>query len=260
MSSAAIAVPAGLRHPAVPRLGRLDRRRQRAAPPCAAATPWRFDDLSGSDGISSGVSTFDDLWAEQMRAMQRAQLEMSEMQRMMDQRFAAAQAEARQLEQAGSSGRELAEQQQAQDGRCGFRWQRSYERSSGSYHEWRSESFTVIGVQPPGCAGASSLQLSQPPAAAHLGGPWLLLAAALAGFWAAATAAFHHRFHLTIYKEGSRWQLLLLWPLLLIISPEFRQQFLVAVRGQRSKQGPAEQPPSDGGAFAAPGMQAGKQA
>lgn len=49
----------------------------------------------------------------------------------MDQRFAAAQAEARQLEQAGSSGRELVQQHEAQDGRCGYRWQRSYERSSG---------------------------------------------------------------------------------------------------------------------------------
>lgn len=48
----------------------------------------------------------------------------------MDQRFAAAQAEARQLEGPSSSGQELLQKQQTQDGRCGYRWQRSYERSS----------------------------------------------------------------------------------------------------------------------------------
>lgn len=84
--------------------------------------------------------------------------------------------------------------------------------------------------------------------------------AAAAGFWAAATAAFHRRFHMTTYKEGARWQLLLLWPLLLVISPEFRQQFLAVVRGLRAQGEQGEQPPSDGSAFAAPGMPAGKQA
>lgn len=79
---------------------------------------------------------------------------------------------------------------------------------------------------------------------------------AAAGFWAAATAAFYRRFHLTIYKEGSRWRLLLLWPLLLVISPEFRQQFLAAVRGRRLAGGQQEGPPNGGGALAAPGKQA----
>lgn len=85
---------------------------------------------------------------------------------------------------------------------------------------------------------------------------------AAAGFWAAATAAFNRRFHLTIYKEGSRWRLLLLWPVLLIVSPEFRQQFMAAVRGIRSQGGQGAAAQSDGAssAFAAPGMQAGKQA
>ncbi|KAL4447294.1 hypothetical protein ABPG77_007327 [Micractinium sp. CCAP 211/92] len=259
MSSAALVVPAGLCRSAGPALGRQGPRRRRAG--LRRSAPTRFDDLTASDGIRDGMTTFDDLWAEQMHAMQRAQLEMSEMQRMMDQRFAAAQAEARQLDGPSSSGQELLQKQQTQDGRCGYRWQRSYERSSGSYHKWRSESFTVIGVQPPGCA-VTGLQLSPPAAGAHLGAPWLLLAGALAGFWAAATAAFNRRFHLTIYKEGSRWRLLLLWPVLLIVSPEFRQQFMAAVRGIRSQGGQGAAAQSDGAssAFAAPGMQTGKQA
>lgn len=71
-----------------------------------------------------------------------------------------------------------------------------------------------------------------------------------AGFWAAATAAFNRRYGLTTYREESRWRLLLLWPLLLLTSPEFREQFWAAVRhGRRSAGG-------GGHTFAAGGKQA----
>lgn len=70
----------------------------------------------------------------------------------------------------------------------------------------------------------------------------------LAGFWAAATAAFNRQFSLTTYREESRWRLLLLWPLLLLTSAEFREQFWAAVRGRR--------PGAGGDAFAAGGKQA----
>ena len=63
------------------------------------------------------------------------------------------------------------------------------------------------------------------------------------GAWAAATAAFNRGFALTPYKEQSRWGLLLLWPLYLLASPEFRAHWLAAVRGRR--------PPASGGAGAA---------
>ena len=108
--------------------------------------------------------------------------------------------------------------------------------AGGTYH--RSESFTVIGVQPPHSCG----MYAAPPAATHLAPSLgLLLAAALAGFWAAATAAFNRRFDLTIYREESRWRLLLLWPLLLLTSAEFRRQFWAAARGRRAG------PPLDAG-------------
>lgn len=64
--------------------------------------------------------------------------------------------------------------------------------------------------------------------------PVVLYPALHAGFWAAATAAFHRRYHLTTYREGSRWQMLLLWPLLLLTSAEFRRQFWAALRGRRA--------------------------
>lgn len=209
------------------------------APPCAAIQPWRFDDLSGAPDIriQTGVSTFDDLWQEQIRAMDRAQEEMADMQRLMDQRFAAARAEARQAEQ-------QVERQQQHGGSCGSSWQRSWERGGpgGAYHEWRSESFTVIGVPPPGCQG---MHVPPAPSALHLGplhGAGLLVAAAVAGFWAALTTTFHRRFYLTTYKESSRWLLLLAWPFLLPTSAQFRQQFVAALRGQRAPPAHKEQP------------------
>lgn len=216
------------------------RRRGAVFMAAAGSGPWRFDDLSGaSTGMSStsGVSGFDALWQEQIRGMERAQAEMAEMHRQMDQRFEASQREMAQVQQQdGGSGRGVEERQQHIDGGggpCGYRWQRSerHEGPGGSYHAFRSESFTVIGV-PHGCSGVGAY--AAPPSALHLG-PWtgvgLLLAAGLAGFWAAATAAFAKRFHLTIYKERSRWWLLLAWPLLLLVSAEFRTEWQQAMRG-----------------------------
>lgn len=61
-----------------------------------------------------------------------------------------------------------------------------------------------------------------------------------------ATAAFNRGFALTPYKEQSRWLMLLLWPVYVLVSPEFRQQWVAAVRGRR--------PPAsgeDGGQFVA---------
>jgi hypothetical protein len=103
--------------------------------------------------------------------------------------------------------------------------------AGGSFRAYHSESFTVIGVPPSGCSTYAQ------PAAAQFGGlagAPLLAVAALVGFWAAAVARFHQCFHLTIYKEQHRWWLLLLWPLLLLFSSEFRQQFLAAVRGRQA--------------------------
>jgi hypothetical protein len=75
-----------------------------------------------------------------------------------------------------------------------------------------------------------------------------------AGGWAAATAAFGRAYHLTTYGERKRWLLLLLWPLLLLFSRDFRQQFWAAVRGRRPGRAGADGPGSaegEGGAAAA---------
>lgn len=114
--------------------------------------------------------------------------------------------------------------------------------AGGAFRSYRSESFTVIGVPPGGCATYA------PPATAQLGGlagAPLLAAAALVGFWAAAAARFHQHFQLTTFKDQHRWWMVLLWPLLLLLSSEFRQQFLAALRGRQAGAGGAEG--TDGG-------------
>lgn len=154
-------------------------RRRRALRCAAEGGPWRYDDLSAAG--PSGLASFDDLLSQQLRSMERAQGELLEMQRQMDARFAAAQREAQRAEEAASGSGRQAEQQQGGSGPCGYRWQRQMERSGsgGMYREWRSESFTVIGVNPP-----CGMQAMPPHAATHLGpltSLGLLLAAALAG-------------------------------------------------------------------------------
>lgn len=201
--------------------------------------PWRFDDLTAAP---SDMTSFDELWGQQLKAMQRAQDRMELQRREMEQRFEAVQQEA---QAAGASGRQAV---QEHSGPCGYHWQRSYARNGPGYQEYRSESYSVIGVPPPGRCG---MMHAPPPSALHmdpLSSLGLLLAAALAGFWVAATAAFNRRFSLTTYREESRWRLLLLWPLLLLTSAEFREQFWAAVRGRR--------PGAGGDAFAAGGKQA----
>lgn len=107
----------------------------------------------------------------------------------------------------------------------------------------------MIGVPPSRHCGMHAA----PPSALYAG-PWatlgLVAAAALAGFWAAATAAFNRRYGLTIYKEDARWRLLLLWPLLLLTSAEFREQWWAAVRGRQA--GPPSQQGGGGGGAAMP--------
>lgn len=66
-----------------------------------------------------------------------------------------------------------------------------------------------------------------------LASPLLLAAVVAVGAWAALTAALARNFDLTTYKASRKWQLLLLWPLLLPLSAAFRAQFLSALRGEK---------------------------
>lgn len=62
--------PLQLRGSYLPSCSRRPRRALHCRVAAAAGQPWRFDDLTAA---SSGVTSFDELWGEQMRAMERAQ-------------------------------------------------------------------------------------------------------------------------------------------------------------------------------------------
>jgi hypothetical protein len=237
-AAAAVCGPQQIGSAYLPSRNRRGRRSLRCLAAGGASQQWRFDDLASSP---SSLTSFDDLWSEQLRAMQRAQDRMELQQREMEQRFEAVQREA---QPAGGSGRQAV---QEHSGPCGYHWQRTYSRNGPGYQEYRSESFAVVGAPPAHCG----MMHAPPSSALHmdpLSSLSLLLAAALAGFWAAMTTAFNRRFSLTTYREESRWRLLLLWPFLLVTSAEFREQFWAAVRGQR--------PGSDEAPLAAGGKQA----
>jgi hypothetical protein len=63
--------------------------------------------------------------------------------------------------------------------------------------------------------------------------PVLLAAAVLTGMYAALSAVFARNYDLTTYQQQKRWQLLLLWPVLVVVSKQFRQQWLSALRGEK---------------------------
>lgn len=84
-----------------------------------------------------------------------------------------------------------------------------------------------------------------------LGSPVLLVVSVLLGAWGTATAEFLKRFHMTPYAENKKWLLALLWPILVLISSEFRGQFLDMLKGSRRSMGREEEErrngPDDGG-------------
>eukprot|EP00879_Flechtneria_rotunda_P001311 GHRR01001461.1.p1 GENE.GHRR01001461.1~~GHRR01001461.1.p1 ORF type:complete len:264 (+),score=69.25 GHRR01001461.1:258-1049(+) len=111
----------------------------------------------------------------------------------------------------------------------GVRIERREERSAGSYRYFESiqirQGTTVATTVTP--------MYSQPLAMFN---PMLFAAVMLAGAYAAITAAFSKNYDFTTYKrDGSRWQLLLLWPVLVPFSNAFRQQFVSALKGEKFK-------------------------
>ncbi len=86
---------------------------------------------------------------------------------------------------------------------------------------------SYTSVPPP--ASASTAALS--PAVGTAG---LLGGVVLVGSYLALTVAFARNYALTNYMESKRWLLVMLWPLLFLFSPKFREQFAAAVRGQKA--------------------------
>ncbi|GAB4813580.1 hypothetical protein N2152v2_000626 [Parachlorella kessleri] len=198
------------------------------------------------DFFSSPGGQSYDLWTQNSQLTGRVLRELDAMQQQMDRDLEGALARAERLAQraqqrAEEAGR-LAQQQAGGDGWQTYSRENSYEhRSGGGFTRgYYSERVTVMVPH--------SAPLAPPPPAHFdlVSSIGLMAAAFVAGSWAVATAAFSSGYHLTPYREGKRWLMLLLWPLLLVTSAEFRGQFWAAVRGRRLGTGAREEA-SNGG-------------
>jgi hypothetical protein len=83
--------------------------------------------------------------------------------------------------------------------------------------------------------GVSSMTVLTPAQSTPLFSPLLFAALILSGAYAAVTAAFNRNYELTTYKQQGKWQLLLMWPVLVLFSKNFRQQFVSALKGEKVK-------------------------
>lgn len=169
---------------------------------CRAQAPQRTND------------PYYDIFAEQMRLSDRLHREIDAAQRQMDAEFDAAMQRAE-------------EQQQAPVGGSAKTWKREWKSENGAGRMYFSESVTVFGPTHVGPA------LHHTTSAPSLSSPLILVASLILGFWAATTAAFSRRYHLTRYSEKWRWLLCMLWPVLALTSPSFRDQFEGAMRGRK---------------------------
>lgn len=155
---------------------------------------------------------FDDVFAEQFRMAERLQREMD----IMDQTIA------RQVEKIEKSGARKSGD---------FSWSREWKSESPGQRVYFSESITVYN-------GQGALYQQSPYYLSHHPGlsfPGLLLLSALLGAWLSVTVAFNKRYHMTVYAENRRWMILILWPLLLLFSPKFREEFFTVLHKMKNR-------------------------
>lgn len=159
-------------------------------------------------------------------AMRRLEQRMDQQFREMDQQFdrAFADLDRAQRELDADLARSMRQLQQQEPG---VKIERREERGPGSYRYFES-----IHIR----SGSSmSITTLTPAPSTAVFNPLLLIAVVMAGAYAAITAAFNRNYDLTTYKQGGKWQLLLLWPFLLPLSKSFRQQFISALKGEKVK-------------------------
>ena len=149
---------------------------------------------------------FDEVFAEQFRIAERLQREMDVMNKNIE----------REVERMGKVG----------SGKEGdFSWSREWKSESPGQRVYFSESVTVYNGRGGLNQGPSSLNYHP-----GIGFPGILLLSLLLGAWVSVTAAFNKRYHMTVYAENRRWTILILWPLLILFSPKFRQEFFTVLQ------------------------------
>jgi hypothetical protein len=119
-------------------------------------------------------------------------------------------------------------QQRSSQGNGVTRFSREYRNEGGHTRSYFSESVTIWGPTP---TTMNSVQTAPP----GLGSAGLLTISILAGVWVAVTHRFAQVYERTPYAERRRWVMLLTWPLLVAVSPAFRQTFFDVMRGGRGR-------------------------
>ncbi|KAL6763355.1 hypothetical protein V8C86DRAFT_2499488 [Haematococcus lacustris] len=184
---------------------------------------------AGSDRDMFTLTPFE-LVDRQLAAMDR---EMDMMSRQMEQDMSSMLGRSRQLEleaqrEAQRALREAeritASTQESWSTGPNLQIKRSEQRGVGSYSYYESISINNSG---------SYALARQPVASPGLFSPLLLAATLTAAAWALLAAQFARNVHLTKFSNDSGWRLGLMWPVLLATSPDFRQQFWCALRGQK---------------------------
>lgn len=99
--------------------------------------------------------------------------------------------------------------------------ERSEEKGSNSYRFYESISIT------PGSSYQTYSLATHAPSLS----PFLFIAMLLAGAYTAVAMSAARNFHQTTYKDSSKWWMVLLWPVLAILSPSYREQLDTVLRG-----------------------------
>lgn len=96
-------------------------------------------------------------------------------------------------------------------------WRREWKQESPSNKTYFSESITVIRSN-----GANVGQVRHGLDVSSL---LLLLFGGLSWFWVTRTIRFVRRYNKTVYSSRYKWILIPLWPVLLVTSPKFREEW-----------------------------------
>lgn len=172
--------------------------------PCAASS---FDQPSSTNNDyynnKESTQTYD-IFSEQIRLANKLHRDIGEMQRRMETQF----------QRTRDDNGTLPQQT----------WTREHKNESGNSRIYYSESYTVVGGGGGGYLPTTPLTFPS---------PLVLIASVFIGFWAATTAAFAKKYHLTTYRQDSvviKLVLVVLWPLWALASASFREQLRMALR------------------------------
>lgn len=172
-----------------------------------------------AENVPRAGDAYYDIFAEQMRVAEQINRELDTMRQRMDKEFEA--------EWQKTAERATTMPQRSESGDGWRSWQSEWRTEGSGSRAYFRESVTVFGP-------THHYSAYSPGSPATLSSPGLLMVSALLATWLALTALFNRNYKNTVYGEKSRWLLSAFWPLLLIVSSAFREEWVAAIRGWRS--------------------------